>query len=730
MAGSVSTREGGELSANLGGDDHLPFWIEDWLVEPSLNRISRGEAVVQLEPRVMDVLVLLAVCAGSVVQRRDLIDAVWKTEFVSENSLTHVIAELRSVLGDDARSPRFIETIPKRGYRLIAGVTAGDSPLRQAATVADASVRIAPMGRHRTLGVGQVLLAAAVLLAGGIVAATLGKTWRGSDHPRGVPRPPRIAVLPFDNLSEADDCYFASGVTEEITSRLAAVSGLDVISRTSAFNCDRRGKTASEIGADLAVDYILEGSVRFERGAGGSERVRITPQLIRVADDCHLWSAQYDRQLDEVFAVQADIGQRVVERLNVTLLDAEQRAIATEPTDNLAAYQLYLRGQAHLYSDEATDFETAIPFLERAVEVAPQFALAHARLALAHCFLYHFGCDADGAHATLAKRAAFTAKAIEPERPEVLCALGYVAYYIDHDLNAALEQFETAARLTPNHSDAVAAMSYILRRQGRWEESLVMLERALESDPLNPSHLWNLGTSLILMRRHAEADEVLMRAIRFTPGMRTPHFRRALNFVRWHGDTVRARQVLADMPGSRTGQWLEEAYAIEVFDGRYDRALDLLSTEGWEETSDPTPVELLRCECYQGLGRTEEAAWACEDAARALEQELAQYPDRRIMMALASAHARLGHREVALGYAEQAVAEVPVDRDAVEWAMYSESLALVYLHLGEHDMAAAVVEDLLTAPSLVTVPMLRQSAIWAPLRSHPRIAVLIADDRV
>ena len=203
-------------------------------------------------------------------------------------------------------------------------------------------------------------------------------------------------VLPFENLGASDDAYFAAGITEEITSRLARVRDLSVMSRTSAVQYDRTGKTVRQIGEELGVDYVLEGSVRWEKRGDEASRVRVTPQLIRAADDSHVWSNSYDRSMNEILRVQSEIAEQVVGNLNVTLVPTDRESLEEQPTDNLEAWHAFQRGQALLATRDLEDpatFEMAVKMFGRATEFDPEFVRAHSKLASSHAAFVHWQWD-------------------------------------------------------------------------------------------------------------------------------------------------------------------------------------------------------------------------------------------------------------------------------------------------------------------------------------------------
>jgi len=312
------------------------FQLGEWLVEPSLNRVSSGSRTVQLEPRTMDVLAYLAARAGRVVAREEILEAVWRRQFVADATLSHAIAELRRALGDSPRQPRFIETISKRGYRVIAAV-------RRTAEHAAA----AQPPREPAAG------------------------------PAPAPRTPSIAVLPFVDMSAArDQEYLCDGIAEELINALAQLDGLKVAARTSSFAFKGQQEDVREIGRRLGVGAVLEGSVRKAAG-----RLRVTAQLVDVADGMHLWSERFDRADEDVFAIQDAIAEAVVSKLKVRLLDDEAARLAGGGTASRDAYDDYLRGRHLLNRRRVGELPVAVNHLERAIALDPAYAEPHAALA-------------------------------------------------------------------------------------------------------------------------------------------------------------------------------------------------------------------------------------------------------------------------------------------------------------------------------------------------------------
>jgi serine/threonine-protein kinase len=697
-----------------------PFQLGRWRVDPALNRIACDVESAQLEPKVMDVLVRLAAEPGEVVSKQQLLDAVWNGDFVTESVLSRAIAELRSHLGDDARNPSYIATIAKRGYRLVANA----SPLSEASVepVAESSPAPGPASRPRWRARLITASGAVAALAFGIAALGSGQLARRVSHLAPPHEPARLIVLPFDNYGPEDRANFALGVTDEITSQLAMVPRLHVISRTTAVNCGRRFESIRQVAEDLDVDFVLEGSVRWETLPDGSERIRITPQLIRADDDAHVWSASFDRSSSELLAVQSEIGRRVAQQLDLTL-PAAASALAASGLD-AAAYQAFLDGRAHLYSDEELDYRTAVASLERAVELEPAFVRAWALLSEAYGLLVHFGIDPSPERRARARAALDRATELDPNLPEVHRARGFYLYRCQSDLEGALDELRLANKALPNDSEVMVGIAYIERRRGNWEESLASHRRALELDPWNPSFTWNMGSSLVYLRRYEEAEQTLRRAIAVAPGMRTPHFILATACLLHDGTTERARRVLDEMPGPHDERWAMMSWDLQVFDGNHRAALELVSSSGVDRWGD-VPTSLSACLNEHALGRATAAEDSCSTAVRLLQEDLEDHPrDPFVRAMLAEAFALLGDRAGA-AHQIQLAREIGLD-DAVVAADLAVSLAYAEVLCGDLDGAVDLLEEALRSPARVSVPVLRNSADWAPLHGNPRFRSLLA----
>ena len=274
-----------------------------------------------------------------------------------------------------------------------------------------------------------------------------------------------LAVLPFKNLGAATDQYFADGLTEEITSRLASVSGLGVISRTSADRYRNSAKPLKEVGRELGANYVLEGSVRWEKASAGQSRVRVTPQLIRVSDDSHLWADRYDADLADVFQVQGSIAERVASALDVTLQEPERRQFAARPTSNLSAYDAYLRGNAVYPIDFTVGLDRitsglrqAADHYREAVRLDSGFALAYAKLGETLVMLAEFG---DPTTAAPARQAIEQALKLAPSLTDAHAALGLYHFAVDRDSVNALRELQVALAQRPSDADLLGTLAQV-----------------------------------------------------------------------------------------------------------------------------------------------------------------------------------------------------------------------------------------------------------------------------
>ena len=364
---------------------------------------------------------------------------------------------------------------------------------------------------------------------------------------QGVLRAKSVAVLPFANFSDdpADE-YFSDGITEDILAHLAKIGDLRVIARTSVMQYKGTEKRIRDIGRELGVSAILEGSVRRSEG-----RVRIVSQLIDVETEEHLWAETYDRQLADIFAIQTDVAQKIARALKAELLPDELRRLEKRPTEKLEAYEWYLRGNDYLRrggsfmaSGDRANLDKAVTAYERAIELDPNFAAAHARLSYTYTALHFFhSVHPQGERALKAVERALE---LDPDLPEGHLALGYYYNLVRRDYDQALESFATAQKGLQSDSDLLSEIGFVQMRQGKWDRALSNLRLAADRDPRSPLIHKRLANIYLYRRQYSKAEQVLNHLMALTPDNPWVYAHLVELALLRNGDVKRARQVVKE----------------------------------------------------------------------------------------------------------------------------------------------------------------------------------------
>lgn len=382
-----------------------------------------------------------------------------------------------------------------------------------------------------------------VVVAASVLIVT--KPWRDdstSDKPDRI----MLAVLPFENLGSADDEYFADAITDEITSRLGVIRGLGVISRTSAMQYKGTGKSLPEIADELGVDYVLEGTIFWDKKSD-PEKVRIIPQLILASDNTHLWADQYNRVLTDIFAVQADIAAQIVNSLDITLLKPERQKLDSKPTENIEAYDLYLRGIDYLRRGMAEpDLLVAVEMFEKAVDLDSSFALAYTSLSYARTSLCFVSVMTEE-QSQKAKEAIDKALQLAPNLPEAHLTLGYYHNLVEQDYDRALMEFEIARIDMANHSDLYSMIALVQKRQGEWDKSLANYVMAVTLDPRSAEKNRDVASGYIILEQYSEAEFFMDRSISLAPDNSFLYWAK-LSLYLLGGNEKKARDVLKELP--------------------------------------------------------------------------------------------------------------------------------------------------------------------------------------
>jgi serine/threonine-protein kinase len=598
----------------------------------------------------------------------------------------------------------------------------GELAAALAAPPEPASPAGSPRGGRR--GVLALLGVAAVLAA----AAGGYRLFRHAPAPASAAGPAMVVVLPFRNLGPPEDRYFADGLTEELTGRLARLSGLRVISRTSADQYRDTRKAVREIAAELGAGYVLEGSVRWERAPGSPGRIRVTPRLIGAREDAPLWQGDYEAEMTQVFRVQSDIAARVTSELGVTLLGPDRTALAEAETSSPEAYDLYLRGNDYLArSNQQADLTNAARLYQQAVEADPGFAQAWARLARCHTQIFWHHYDHTEGRLDRAREALAQAVRLGPDLPETRMAKGYYAYWGRLDYDSAIEEFEAALRLWPSNSEVLQAIGYVERRRGRWEESLSRFAEALRYDPRSGVRAFDVGDNYFSLRKYPEADSYLERAMTLSPEWPNPYVYRGWLQVVWRGDFARGRELI------RQGlDRIEPGRFATAFHGGDRISASLMTADSglWPMldrlalvtfTGDTVRYHLIKAEAAY-FRRDAAAERAHGDSARVLLERRARLlpDDAKLLGPLALAYSHLRRHADAIRAGERAADLLPAERDAVSGPFVLGYLARVYAVAGRQEQAIDILERLSRMPSWVSPEALRADPIWEPLRGNPR----------
>jgi serine/threonine protein kinase len=635
--------------------------------------------------------------------------------------------------------------VPKVWEDVVADCLAKDPSRRPQSAVAVAErlqlssrqTRIRPTlgktSKKKPLAIAAIAAISALVLAGAYFGASRRHLTPVS-HAPAIPEK-SIAVLPFENRSEEKaNAYFAEGIQDEILTRLSKIADLKVISRTSTQHYESAPENLPEIARQLGVAHILEGSVQKIGDA-----VRVNVKLINAATDSHLWADTFDRKLTDIFAVESEVAENIAARLTSKLSPEERAAIQEPPTHDIVAYDLYVRGKilvdALSFNDVRAneDLLEAVKLFEQAVSHDPGFFLAYYQLARAHDEIYSFGIDHTPSRLALAESALQAVVRLRPNSGEAHLATAQHRYMAFRDYDRAREELAIARHALPNEPFAFVLTAFIDRRQGRWEDSTKELERALELDPRNTYILQQLSFNYHDQRRFKEMIAVLDRVLALTPKDDNTRLKRGEAELDWRGNSLPLHSViqaiLAEDPGAAAAvshRWIflalceRDAVAAE-------RALSSLPADGCRVGSLGFPRAWCEGLVARARGDDSSARSAFVRARAEVEPVVRQQPDyAEELCVLGMIDAALGRKADAIREGCRAVEILPITKDAIDGAVMTQYLAVIYAWTSEKKLALEQLANVVRVPSDVSYGYLRLDPLWDPLKDEPGFEKIVA----
>ena len=571
---------------------------------------------------------------------------------------------------------------------------------------------------------------AALLVALGLVAGTV--MWKGATVSPAATT--GIAVLPFESLSDdKEDAIFADGIQDDVLTKLASIRDLRVISHTSVMKY--RGKrNILEIGKALGVSHVLEGTV--SRARGGT-RFHLKVRLMDARTGALVWAEEYDRDLNDVFAVQSELARKVAERLRAKISSAEKLAVEQPSTTDLVAFDFYNRAKnllaLRLSSGLKANLLQAVDLLNQAIARDPSFLQAHCQLAYAHEQLYFLGFDHTPTRLALAEAAIEQAYRLRPDAGETHLANARNLYHGRLDYDGALAELEVAQQTLPNDARIFRMIGYIQRRQGHWQESTQNLERASNLDPRNTETLQQIALSYGVLRRYAEEQSVLDRALAIEPSDVSTKVALAAIQFHWKGDTRLLHQTIDSLGASRAGALLsaaDEGLSCALAERDVASAENVLDAIGDTPLTDYS-VHLNRQVIEALIARMTKNDGSARDlfrVARAQQEKTVQAEPNYgpALCVLGLIDAGLGRKDEALSEGRRAVELVPIEKDSLVGPTMIKYLAMIAAWVGDKDLACEQLALAVRTPSTVSYGQLKLLPCWDPLRGDPRFEKIVA----
>ena len=545
-----------------------------------------------------------------------------------------------------------------------------------------------------------------------------------------------IAVLPFINLSsDKNDEYFADGMCDEILTNLSKIGDLKVISRTSVLQYKNTKKNLREIAEELGVNNILEGSVQKS-----NDRIRINVQLINAKTDEHLWAESYDRENKDVFSIQSEIAKTIAREMNATLSEKEKSLIEEKPTENLQAYDFYLRGNSYreMYGyniDEKIDDPERM--YRAALRLDPKFTEAYSKLIIAYISIYWSKRKTNYAvYKIKAKNLLDSLLTLNIDKPAVHLAKGYFKYHGERDYHGAIAEFDIAEKSNPNNCDVILAKGYVYRRLGKFDDAIKNFQRATDLNPNYRESFAALYETLIINRNVDEGILVLDKVIAIAPEAADYYIQKAQVYADFKNDFKTARAILDHARNFVDASKLNFTY--EMMDALQGNSIPIIKNiSRYPDSLVASQYKMntsaqLMAVIYKAESKTDSAKKYFTMDRDMMISQLKKAPDDfRIHISLGIDYAALGEKDNALEHANRAGQLMPLTKDALVGVNPIEGLAIVYTYLGDQDAAIDLLEKLLKLPrnfsSTTTIPLYKIHPYWKSLQNNPRFKKMIRD---
>lgn len=539
-----------------------------------------------------------------------------------------------------------------------------------------------------------------------------------------------IVVLPFQNLGPQDEKYFADGITDEITSKLASIGDIGVIATSSAEKLAEKNLSIQEIGKELGVNYVLNGSIRWEKFGKNESRVRITPQLIRVSDNTITWSDSYDKVLNDIFAVQNEIAQKVVDRLGGTFANSQVQK-ETPPTGNLQAYDFYLRGLSFIKKASylKSDFQNGINLFKKAIELDPKFAQAYAYLSRGQSAMYWFFYDRSEKNMNDAYKNAQKSLQLNPNLADAYLALGYYHYWCKLEYKSAINEFSKVLKIQPNNAEAYLGLGVVYRRMGKFELALQNMSNAYNLDPLSNEPSFVIAETYGLIRDYSKAILQYKKSIQLSPDMISPkvalvqiyiltgNLRNASDII----DNIDVKIYLDAAPN-------EKGY-VYILERKFDAAINYLKStdKPYENTQFCfTPEDEMLGLIYKYKNEPALSKEYFESAKEELEKKLKVTPlDDRLHSSLGIVYAGLGMKDKAVAEGKKGISLLPLEKEAYRGYYRQLEMAQIYALIGDNNSALKQIDFILSIPGDFSVPLLKIDPVYDSLRSLPGYKAII-----